>query len=338
MKRFVPPEWSQHDATWLQWPHGRQEGKFAPTLCRIVKALVPRERVDLIVSDADVRRSAQTSLRRAGVPTEQVTFHEIATDSCWCRDSGPIFVVDSQGLFISDWRFTGWGRTKCYGKDDRIPRHVAKRLGMRRVRHRMVLEGGAIEFNGGGAAITSWPCLRHRNRGVSRERMERALRGAFGLSHLVWLEKAPPRDEDYTRGHVDGIARFINRSTVVVGEIADPHDPVAKVFESAAEVIRNAGFRVRRLPVPVKRRRGVSVDRCNYLNWYVANDVVLVGVFGCPEHDRSALARIRRYWPGRKVVGINICRMWQKGGGGIHCVTQQQPAEPNAETVPGSDA
>ena len=326
MKRFVPPEWSQHDATWLQWPHGRQESKFAPTLCRIVQALVPHERVDLIVSDADVRRSAQTSLRRAGVPTEQVTFHEITTDSCWCRDSGPIFVADSRGLFISDWRFTGWGRTKYYEKDDRLPRHAAKRLAMRRVRHRLVLEGGAIEFNGGGAAITSWPCLRHRNRGVSRERMERTLRGAFGLSRLVWLEKAPPRDEDYTQGHVDGIARFIKKNTVVVGEIADPHDPVAKVFESAAEVIKNAGFKVRRLPVPVRRRRGGSVDRYNYLNWYVANGVVLVGVFGIAAHDRAALARIRRYWPDRKVMGINISKMWQEGGGGIHCVTQQQPA------------
>lgn len=161
--------------------------------------------------------------------------------------------------------------------------------------------------------------------------MQCTLKEAFGLSKVIWLEKAPPRDEDYTRGHVDGLARFIKKkNTVVVGEITDPRDPVAKVFESAAQIIEDAGFKVRRLPIPVKRRKDGSLDRYNYLNWYVANGVVLVGVFGSPADDRAALARIRRYWPKRKVIGINIREMWQRGGGGIHCVTQQQPAWPVA--------
>ena len=326
IRTTVPGEWARHSATWLQWPHKREESGFAPTFCQIVKALIPHERVDLIVPDADVRRSAEALLSKAGVPVDRVTFHEIPTDWCWCRDSGPIFAADPQGLFISDWRFTGWGRTEFCENDDKVPRHVAERLNMHRVPHRLVLEGGAIEFNGGGAAITSWPCLHHRNPGVSRERMERTLRKAFGLSRVVWLEKAPPPDEDYTRGHVDGIARFIDENTVVVGQIADPRDPVARVFESAAAIIKDAGFTVKRLLIPVKREADGSVERYNYLNWYVANGIVLVGVFGSAQHDRAALARIRRFWPGRKVVGINIREIWQKGGGGIHCVTQQQPA------------
>jgi agmatine deiminase len=322
---FITPEWASHAATWLQWPHSYQEAKYAATFSRIVKELYPYERVHLMVPNEEVRRSAQASLGRAGVPIERITFHEIPTDSCWCRDSGPIFVATSNGLCISDWRFTGWGRTKKHKNDDRIPGRVARILGLRRVRQRMVLEGGVVEFNGAGAAITSWPCLHHRNTSMSRKRMERTLKEAFNLSQVVWLEKAPPRDEDYTRGHVDGIARFIKKKTVVVGKINEPHDPVAKVFESAAQIIKNAGFKVERLPVPVKRMRNGSFDRYNYLNWYVANGIVLVGVFGSPAHDRAALARIRRYWPKRKVVGINIREMWQQGGGGIHCVTQQQP-------------
>ena len=156
--------------------------------------------------------------------------------------------------------------------------------------------------------------------------MERALKRTFGLSKVVWLEKAPPRDEDYSHGHVDAMARFISEGTVVVGKVENPRDPMAKVFESAAQIIREEGFKVTRLPVAVVRRRVGGVFRYNYLNWCVANGVVLAGVFGNAKRDRAALARIRRYWPGRKVVGINIRKMWEQGGGGIHCVTQQQPA------------
>ena len=321
---LAPAEWAPHSAAWLQWPHGR-EVRFAPAFCQIIKALVPHERVSLIVPDSKALESVRTALRRAGVPLQRVTFYEIPTDSCWCRDSGPIFAVDSEGLFVSDWRFTGWGRVKSHRKDDRIPYHIARTLGLRRVRQRMVLEGGAIEFNGAGAAITSWPCLHHRNPSMSRASMERTLKRGFGLTKVVWLEKAPPRSEDYTRGHVDGIARFIRKTTVVVGQITDPRDPVAKVFESAAQILQDAGFKVRRLPISVKRKKGGKCVRYNYLNWYVANGIVLIGTFGSPANDRAALTCIRRYWPRRKVVGINIREMWQQGGGGIHCVTQQQP-------------
>jgi agmatine deiminase len=156
--------------------------------------------------------------------------------------------------------------------------------------------------------------------------MERTLREAFGLSRVVWLEKAEPPSEDYTGGHLDGIARFISERTVVVGEIVEHDDPVRLVFDDAARVIQGAGFSVTRMRIPVEPRGRREFQRGNYLNWYVANGVVLVGTFGRPEWDDAAIAIVRTFWPTREVVPIDVGELWEQGGG-IHCVTQQQPAE-----------
>jgi len=332
----VHPEWSRHAATWMQWPHTREDKHLGPTFARIIKELQPYEAVQVIVSDEKVEATARQVLADQRIPMTNVRFFQIPTDWCWCRDSGPIFICGPDGLTVTDWRFTGWGRTKFYENDDEIPRHVAKRLGMRCVRLPMVLEGGAIEFNGGGAAITAWPCLHHRNCGMLRERMGLTLQEVFGLEQVIWLERAPSSKEDYTKGHTDGICRFINEDTVVVGRISDQNDPVAKVFDDAAKIL-SRHFCVERMDVPTRLGSDDGIQRGNYLNWYVANDVVLVGTFGQPKWDEKALCTISGYWPSRKVIGVDIQDLWQAGGG-IHCVTQQQPAEPNAETVPGSDA
>ena len=61
-----------------------------------------------------------------------------------------------------------------------------------------------------------------------------------------------------------------------------------------------------------------------YANYYVANNVVLVPVYG-DANDARAKAIIAEHCPGRQVVGI-LAHMLAELGGMIHCVTQQQPA------------
>jgi agmatine deiminase len=43
-----------------------------------------------------------------------------------------------------------------------------------------------------------------------------------------------------------------------------------------------------------------------------------------PRTDKAALAKLRRIFPGRKVVGVPG-REILLGGGNIHCITQQVP-------------
>jgi len=324
-KPYIPPEWLPHAATWLQWPKG-EEKHHEHVFSEIVKAFIPTERVRLIVSDAGVEKSARAVLADAEIPTDNVEFHRIPTDWCWCRDNGPLFALDSHGVFVINWLFNGWGQTKSYKNDDRVPVHVAQTLGQCVISYEMVVEGGALEFNGAGAVIASRPCLQHRNCYMPDQDIEEVLRKALGVDQVVWLRRF--EKDDLTKGHPDSIARFADATTVIVGEVASQDDPESAVYEDAAERVARAGFDDRRMPIPGRVTHKGTQMLANYLNWYITNGAVLVGTFGHPDWDDAALAFIadlsKEFWGGRQVVGIEIRALWADGGG-IHCVTQQQP-------------
>src|ERR1700749_1241597 len=110
----MPAEWEAHEATWLAWPHNPEDwpGKFQaiPWLyAEIIRLLAVRERVHLLVQDEKEQRRAISVLERAQVNLDNVSFHQWPTDRVWPRDSGPIFVRNSQGeVAITNWRFNAW--------------------------------------------------------------------------------------------------------------------------------------------------------------------------------------------------------------------------------------
>src|SRR5438105_15236773 len=94
----LPAEWEPHEATWLAWPHRRDDwpGKFAAipwVYAEIVRHLHRGERVRILVNDAVAGARVAAALRRAGVGLGRVDFYPFPTDRVWTRDSGPLFVV-----------------------------------------------------------------------------------------------------------------------------------------------------------------------------------------------------------------------------------------------------
>jgi agmatine deiminase len=148
------------------------------------------------------------------------------------------------------------------------------------------------------------------------------LREYLGVERIVWLRRGIAGDD--THGHVDDIARFIGADTVVAAWESDRADanyaPLAENFR----LLRAAGLRVVKLPMP---RPLVFAGRrlpASYANFYVANGLVLAPTFNDP-NDRMALAALAKAFPDREVVGINCTDLiW--GLGALHCMTQQQPA------------
>jgi len=68
----MPAEWEPHQATWIAWPHQRDDwpGKFAPIpwiFVEIVRHLHLSERVGVLVHDDQTKRQAKRTLTRAGV-------------------------------------------------------------------------------------------------------------------------------------------------------------------------------------------------------------------------------------------------------------------------------
>ncbi len=194
----------------------------------------------------------------------------------------------------------------------------------------IVMEGGAVDFNGEGIILTTEDCLLNPNRnpGVSKEQIERHLTDYYGQREVLWLRGGIAGDD--TDGHIDDLARFVNPRTIVVGVEDDPADENYEVTREAAaqcRALRDAsgrGFDVVEIPMPGYFAIEEQRVPATYVNFYFVNGALLVPTFG-HANDEKALGALARLVPGRQVVGVD-CRELIWGLGTIHCLTQQQPA------------
>jgi agmatine deiminase len=351
----MPAEWEPHEATWIAWPHNRDDwpGKFAPipwVYTEIVRHLGRGERVHILVQGRRRQERAAGRLSAAGVDLDRVTFVEAATDRVWTRDSGPTFVVNDRaaeaggeterGLGLIDWRFNGWAKYENHRNDNRLPRRIGRHLGLSRWvpkveiegrSVRVVMEGGAIDVNGRGTLLTTEECLlspvQARNPGLDRAGIERVFADYLGIRNVVWLGQGIAGDD--THGHVDDLARFVDARTVVTvveRRASDPnYEPLQENWRRLQSARDQDGEPLRVVPLPMPDPVGFEGERlpASYANFYIANGRVLVPTFNDPA-DREALSTLAELFPDRQVVGIHAVDL-VLGLGTLHCLSQQQP-------------
>ena len=329
----MPAEWEPHRATWIAWPHNRQDwpGKFAPIpwiYAEIVRLLHRSERVRILTTDA--ARPARL-LARAGVDPAQVDFVPAPTDRSWLRDYGPMFVQKGDQLAVNNWGFNGWAKYPNWRRDNLVASRVARRMKLPLFEPGLVLEGGSIDVNGRGTLLTTEECLlspvQQRNPGLPRARLEQALADYLGIRHILWLRRGIAGDD--THGHIDDIARFVDPSTVVAALENNPSDPNYEPLQENWELLRSMkdqdGKPLRLVPLPMPAPLHFDGRRLpsSYANFYIANNLVLAPTFHDPQ-DRLALATLAQLFPNRQVVGIHSTDLvW--GLGTLHCLTQQEP-------------
>jgi agmatine deiminase len=329
----MPAEWEAHEATWLAWPHEKSDwpGKFAPIpplYAEIVRVLARVERVRILVRDADAEQGVRRLLEKAHADLHAVEFFHHATNRSWTRDFCPLFVKNPRGeVAITDWKFNGWAKYDNFAADDAAPAFVARALKLRRFESGLVLEGGSIDVNGAGMLLTTEECLlsdvQARNPDLPRRAIERALRDYLGATDVIWLGRGIAGDD--THGHIDDIARFVARDMVVAVTEPDQSNPNHEPLrENVARLRARGDLRVVTLPSPQPVYYAGQLLPASYANFYIANRIALVPVFGDP-CDRAALNTLARVFPEREIIGIP-CRDLVLGLGALHCMTQQQPS------------
>ena len=322
--RRVPAEWEEHEATWMQWPKFL-EYSYRDNFCSIIDVLQEYEPVRVLVGSNSAMNQARNYLTNHGVPLTNIEWYVMDFNWAWMRDNGPVWSLTRNGLTAQDWGFDGWGGLVSYwSNDDTVPPQVAAVEGVLcEDFNRLINERGTLEFNGIDTLITSWPCLHDRNPAWSMEEMEALFKKAFGVTKVIWILSAPP--DDFTKGHIDGIARFIDEHTVAVARYVDQNDPDAWIYEEAASIIAGAGLDVVRLDVPGYVNYHNADMPAIYMNWLVANGVVIMTGFGVPAWDSAAKSTVEGFFPGRDVHVVETLELWYWGGG-VHCVTNDQPA------------
>lgn len=349
----MPAEWEPHTATWIAWPHNRDDwpGKFAPVpwvYTEIVRHLSRAEKVNIVVRGQAMQHRVSDQLDSVGVDLDAVEFFKAATDRVWMRDSAPTFVVNNQpGLAALDpvglvgWKFNGWAKYDNHQRDARLPGKFERWLSLPRwtpqveqggARVRVVMEGGAIDVNGRGTLLTTEECLlgdvQARNPGLDRAGIEKVFADYLGVRHVVWLGRGI--DGDDTHGHVDDLARFVDPRTVVTvvePRTDDPnHQPLQENLRRLSAACDQDGTPLRVVELPMPRPVVFHGQRlpASYANFYIANGLILVPTFNDPA-DRIALNTLADLFPGREVVGIH-CVDLVLGLGTLHCLSQQHPA------------
>jgi agmatine deiminase len=327
----MPAEWEPHEATWIAWPHNPNDwpGRFAPipwVYAEIVRKLSRVEKVRILVESRAGEAGARAVLRKAGAAMESVEFFLCPTNRVWTRDFGPIFVKDRRGeVALTGWRFNAWAKYDDWQKDALVPGALAGQLGLTLFRPEMVLEGGSIDVNGAGLLLTTEECLlseaQQRNPGMTRRGIERNFRDYLGVTRVIWLKNGIAGDD--THGHIDDLARFVSADTVVVASESDRSDANYQPLRENHTLLRAAGLKVAKLPMPRPLIFAGQRLPASYANFYIANGLVLVPTFN-DANDRVALTTLARLFPDRKVVGIHCAELiW--GLGALHCMTQQQP-------------
>ena len=341
-KRRVPAEWEPQEAIWLQWP-GEWEKTYEEAFAAFSCIIIQYEKLHVLYQSPQVLRQARTALLKAGCNPDHdlITWHDIPNDSAWMRDNGPVFVEDGGEIRVQNWQFDAWGgrfgSDVPYELDNLVPRRVAASLDMPLDEVRIVHERGNLEFNGMDTVILNWSTLGDaaRNPEYTRTQAEADLKHWFGVSQVVFIEGVP--EGDRTNGHIDGIARFIAADTVVVGQctlasVCKPGDgKTGSLLDRAAEVISDAGFTVIREPMEgIAEVEGQQFDT-NYMNWLVGNGFVITTGYGDERLDSEAKIRLQNYFPGRDVHVLPMLKSWAAGGG-VHCHTNDQPAQIPAKT------
>ena len=325
----MPAEWEPHERCWIAWTSEKAwqrewlepAQKAIATLAKTISAFEP---VTVAVRSSDVA-AARMLLDPA------VTVWEVEFDGGWSRDIGPTFVVDAHGQIAGiDWQFNSWGyKLETYADDAAFAERLLHSTGLPRFVAPIVLEGGSIHVDGAGSVMVTESCLLNRNRNpaLSRREIEVNLKQSLNVEQVIWLGQGLM--DDATDGHVDNLACFVSPGVVLALDCDDPADAnYAALKDNIVRLSHARDAQGRSLEVvtvcqPAPIYNGTRRMCLSYVNFYLANGAVIVPEFG-DRKDKEAADTLARLFPERTVLTIPSLDIL-KGGGGIHCMTQQQP-------------
>lgn len=317
----VPPEWHPQAWLWVGFPHDEAEwpgvlGRAQEQIAGFANAVAASgQEVRLLVRDAANEARAR-ELVGPEVRLERRVYGDV-----WLRDTGPLVLAD--GRTAMRFGFNGWGGKFAMAGDQTIGAALAQSAGLEVKIADWILEGGAIDGDGAGLVVTTEQCLLNPNRNphLSHQAIEARLARDLGFDRVLWLGEGLVND--HTDGHVDNLARFVAPGRLALPAATGEDDPNAAIYADAAARARGFGVEVVAVPSPGRVDRDGEIQPASYMNFVIANRLVVVPVFGSP-HDDAAVAAIAALFPDRETIGLPADAVLA-GGGGFHCASQQMP-------------
>jgi len=320
-----PPEWASHEAVWIGFPSDPElwladlkpaQGEVA-AFAEAVHAGGKGEEVWLVASHEGAAAAARTLCPFAKVIEEP--FGDI-----WLRDTGPILIGSGAERRAQGFRFNGWGGKYELDGDGTIGQRLAGHSSFPYAQADWILEGGAVDHDGSGTAVTTEQCLLNpkRNPTLGKNDVDELLKRDLGFERVIWLGEGLLND--HTDGHVDNLARFVAAGRVAIPTPAKD-DPNELVYRDTARRLAETDLEVVTLPSPGRVLSDDSdIIPASYMNFYIGNAAVVVPQYG-GANDEAAVEATQALFPDRVAIGLRADHILT-GGGSFHCISQQVPA------------
>jgi len=328
---LMPAEWEVHERTWMAWPcdgytlgdNEDEADRARRAWANVANAIVKYEPLTMVVNPGDEANAAKYL-------NPAVTIVSAPLNDAWMRDMGPTFVREGDELRAVNWVFNGWGAATwaTWDKDSQIAKFVAENTSIANIDSPMINEGGGIHVNGKGTILLTETVQlgEGRNATWTKEEVEAEFHRLLGTTDSVWIKRGLTRDYDEfgTRGHIDIVACFANEDTILYHDQQNPAHPDFEVSQEVRATLETeTDFTLVAVPAPTVLADDEGPVDYSYINHYICNGAVILCAFDDP-NDEVAKSILEKVYPGREIVLVDARELFARGGG-IHCITQQQP-------------
>lgn len=319
------PEWAPHERLWIGFPAIRAEWGMAfdrarQQIAEFASAIADGgkgEAVTLVInSEADAAIASDLVESAVEVIVEPI-------GDVWLRDTAPIITGTGANRRAADFAFNGWGGKYLMPGDADIGERLATRYGFPRDPYALIVEGGAIDWDGAGLAVTTEQCLLNPNRNpdMGHGAIETVLREALGFTRILWLGDG--LYGDHTDGHVDNLARWVAPGLLLLPEASGADDPNAAVYADALRRAEGFGIDIVTIPSPGRIEVDGEPVPASYMNFLIGNTTIALPAYGT-RWDDAAAAVMADLFPNHRIAQLPSDAILS-GGGSFHCTSQQVP-------------
>ncbi len=325
--KYLAPEWKRQCATIIAMPHKDSDWKpyLAEAQAKICEIITQTTRfqsaIVLYKYESDI-----ANLKGQ----KNVILLQIPLNDSWCRDFAPLSIIkrdkNKREIILTDFIFNAWGAKYPSNLDNVAGAQIFALLKERKFfknpirfsQKNFILEGGSIETNGE-TLLTTTQCLLSPNRNRLRKgRIERNLRKYLGVKNIIWLKNGYLAGDD-TDSHIDNLARFVDKKTIVYLKCYDKNDAHFRALAQMERELKKTKFNLVPLPLP----KAIYYDRqrlpASYVNFIFVNGAILVPTFG-DKNDKIVLEIFKKIVKNREIIPIDS-RILIRQGGGLHCST-----------------
>ena len=325
MKYFVP-EWERHSATIIAMPH--KDSDWKPYLSEIqakmyeIIAQITRFQCVIVLYkyESDISKIKGQ---------KNVILLKIALNDSWCRDFAPLSVKKNGKLMLSDFIFNAWGAKYPADLDNLAGAQIFSQLQtmgffkkpVKFIQKNFILEGGSVKTNGE-VLLTTTKCLLSPNRNrLTKKQIMRKLKKYLGAKRVIWLENGFLVGDD-TDSHIDNLARFVDKRTIVYVKCYDKNDAHFRALNAMEVELKRKCKDFNLVPLPLPQAIYYKNARipASYANFIFVNGAILVPVFNDAKNDKIALNIFKKIVKNHEIIPIDS-RILIRQGGGIHCST-----------------